>query len=583
MSVKLTRTFDLLDFAHEKFFNKEIFAGKKAGKWIKYTSGTIKYKADLVSAALLKLGIKKGDLILNISDNRPEWNILDFGLGQIGAVHVPVFPTINKEELKYVLDEVQPKLIFLSNRLLAISIQKYADNIKIYNFTQNTNEYVEDFSTLLTLGEKAIKHIDLQSIKDSIKADDLASIIYTSGTSTMPKGVMLSHRNHVENAIATMAKAGLDHQMIHLSYLPLSHAYERTVIYTCILKGMLVYYNENLVNILSNFQLIKPNTFTSVPLLLNKIYKGIMEKGNELKGFSKVLYKWALKFIKRHHSRSSFSTTDKIKFYFYNRLVYKKLRQILGGRIQKVFIGGAALSDEIFTFFTLIGVPIYPGYGLTEMSPIISMNNLEYLKPRSVGQLLYNSMVKISDDGEILTKGTGKMLGYYKDKALTHTVIDDEGWLHTGDVGELDENMYLTIKGRIKDIFKTASGNYVYPESIENKLKISSYIANALVVGEYQSFLSAIILLEKSQIDKWAKENNHKLDENSLNTHTKLTELIHQEINNLYNTPKETLQIKKLHLTFDKWNVETGELTPSFKIKRKLLMNRYDEVIKSFY
>jgi|AntRauTorckE6833_2_1112554.scaffolds.fasta_scaffold00910_3 long-chain acyl-CoA synthetase len=586
MSSDITRLFDILQFVREKYNNKPSLAGKKGGKWVIYSQQDFIDKANYVTSALLQKGIRKGECVVNISDNRPEWNFLDMGVLQAGAVHVPVFPTISTEELKYILDEIKPKFIFVSSRFLSKRIKKVADseNFEMYSY-DNTDEKngINKFSDFIAFGRKYYKNEQVEQVKNSVSPDDLASVIYTSGTTTMPKGVMLTHKNHLANVLIAASSIGIEHQFNVLSYLPLSHSYERMTNYVFMIKGLTVYYNENMSNIIANFAQVKPGILVTVPLLLERIYKGIINKEEDLKGFSKIVYKRALKFALSSKDPADLSGFDKLKYLMYNKLVFTKWKAMMGGKITKIIVGGASVTARIQQFFQMIGVPVYEGYGLTEMAPLISFNNTDFNRIGSVGQPLVNVMVKISSEGEVLVNGPNRMKGYYKHEDLSADLIDSEGWLHTGDMGRLDENGYLYITGRIKSIFKTSSGTYVYPERIENRLKLSSFIEHVMVVGEYQDYLGLLVVLNREYVKKWAKNQQITGTFDKIIQNPKLHQSIQKVLDEYNPDARETHQIKKYTIIPDEWTIDNGELTPSMKLKRNNLLKKYQQVVSSFY
>lgn len=583
MHSDITRLFDILEFAKEKYNNKPALAGKRGGKWVLYSQQEFIDNSNYVTAALLKKGIQKGQFVVNISDNRPEWNFLDMGVLQAGAVHVPVFPTISMEELEYILKEVKPKFIFVSSRFLINRIQKVSDlhSCEIYSYdSSGENDQSNKFSELLELGRQDYNVSQVEAVKEKVKPEDLASVIYTSGTTTMPKGVMLTHRNHIANIEVTAPGIGIDENMNRLSYLPLSHSYERMVNYVSMLKGLTIYYNENMANIVANFSQVKPGILITVPLLLERIYKGVINKQEDLKGFSRLIYKKALRFALSRKNPDLLSFYDKLKFWLFNKLVFSKWKAMLGGKVSKIIVGGAAVSRPVYSFFNMIGIPVYEGYGLTEMAPLISYNNTDYNKPGTVGQSISNVMIRISETGEVLVKGPNLMKGYYLHEELTNQAVDDQGWLHTGDMGSIDIEGYLKITGRIKDIFKTSSGIYVYPERIENQLKLSSFIEHVMVVGEYQDYLSALIVLNKDYVKKWAKKQSEQVD---LVKSEALHQIIRQHVDKFNESARDAHQVKKFLLLDDEWSIDGGELTPSMKLKRQNLIKRYQKEVQSFY
>ncbi|MCF8308803.1 MAG: long-chain fatty acid--CoA ligase [Bacteroidales bacterium] len=587
MAEYIHRLFDIIYFAEGKFQNKTALAGKKNGKWITYSQKEFIENANAITSSLLNMGLKKGELVVNISDNRPEWNFLDMGLLQAGGVHVPVFPTISRDELKYILDEVKPRFIFLSNRFLLKKVKdtwEGSDKAYIFSFDSGGENGVYSFWEWIEEGKNNIDIKQVEKAKNDVGENDWASVIYTSGTTTMPKGVILSHKNHLTNIMVTASSIGIDHTMNILSYLPLSHSYERMVNYVCMIKGLTVYYNESMGNIISNFEYVRPGILITVPLLLERIYKGIINKKQELKGLSKYIYKLALNFaLRKKDTSKQLSFFDKFQRKIYDKLVYSKWRALMGGRVRKIICGGSALSRDIYAFFNIVGIPVHEGYGVTELAPLISFNNLEFDRPGTVGQPLVNVKVKIAGDGEILAKGPNLMQGYYNHPELTSESIDENGWFHTGDLGYWQDANYLTISGRKKNIFKNASGTYVYPERIENQLKLSSFVEHALIVGEYQQYLGALIVLEQDYLKKWAKQNGIESDVEQIRQHPDLKAQIDDLIKTYNDQARDTHQIKAYKLLTDEWSIENGELTPSMKLKRNNLAQRYAREIQSFY
>jgi long-chain acyl-CoA synthetase len=353
--------------------------------------------------------------------------------------------------------------------------------------------------------------------------------------------------------------------------------------YVSIMKGLTIYYNESMANIVANFASVKPGILITVPLLLERIYKGVINKQEDLKGVSKVIYKFALKFALSGKRPDELTVIGKLKYRLFNQLVFKKWKAMLGGKVNKIIVGGAAVSRPVYSFFVMIGIPVYEGYGLTEMAPLISYNNTDYNKAGTVGQSIANVMIKISTDGEVLTKGPNLMKGYYKHEELTREVIDEDGWLHTGDVGEIDEDSYLKITGRKKDIFKTSSGIYVYPERIENQLKLSSFVDQVMVVGEYEDHLSALITLNKEYTLKWAAKNNLSLKMKQLASNSELRSIVQSEVDRYNEEARDAHQIKAFVILADEWTIDSGELTPSMKLKRQNLAKKYHQVVSSFY
>ncbi len=584
--MQIERLFDILPFALEKH-NKEVaLAGKKGGKWVTYSSKQYIEHVDLVSSALLKLGIKKGDKILNISVNRPEWNFVDMGMQQVGAIHVPVYPTISEEDLRTIISETEARVAFISGKFLIQPMKRFQEEFPFLEhiITFDNHDEVELFSDMLESGKKHQNREELEAIKAGILPDDLASILYTSGTTTTPKGVMLTHKNHINNILIVANTIRLDNTMRYLSYLPLSHSYERMVNYVGQYLGISKYYNENLANILANFQKVKPHILVSVPLLLEKVYAGILEKGNALKGIKKHIFKWAIKLGLKYDPSKEFSWWYNFQLNLANKLVFVKWREALGGKMQKIIVGGAAVQPEIYNIFWAARIPVYEGYGLTEAAPLVSYNTEHQNKPGSVGITLNNLITKVADDGELLVKGGNIMQGYYKHPELTEQAIDKEDWLHSGDIAKIDEQGYITITGRKKDIFKTAAGTYVYPESVENKLKLSPFIDQILVAGANKNHLSALVVPNFEYVKKWAGNHNIFFEsDNEISHNSELKEAIMGDFKNYNLTAKEGHKIQKIEILPEAWTIEKGEITPSMKIKRAKLIEKYSSLIEEMY
>jgi len=584
--MEVTRIFDLIEFVKQNFTNDVCLAGKKSGKWVKYSIDQYKEFVDFVSAGLLSLGIGKGNNIASISNNRPEWNFVDLGIMQIGAAHVPIYPTISDSEFVYIMNEAEVKLIFVSSNVLYNKITRLKSHLpflqNIFCFDNVPN--AAGFQDLLEAGKTNFEKEKLEKIKNEIKPNDLATIIYTSGTTAKPKGVMLSHANLVSNFIEASKTLNLNSSSTTLSYLPLCHVYERMLNYKYQYLGIPVYYAETLGGIVGNMNEVQPDVLTSVPLLLEKIYNNILIKGSELSGFKKKIFQWALDLTAVYRLDQKNGTWYNLKKFIADKLVYSKWRAALGGKLNLIICGGAALQPRLLKAFWTAGIRVLEGYGLTETSPLISNNHYNYYKLGTVGKILNGVEVKIADDGEVLCKSKGLMLGYYKQAELTAQVIDKEGWFHTGDIGIIEDKIFLKITGRKKDIFKTSSGIYVSPENIENQLRQSLFINHVFVTGANQNFLSAIIVPDFEFVEQWLKNSHVSL--------TKREDIIHyfqleSEILNVirvYNQQKwDSGQIGKFKLVADDWSIDTGELTPKQSLKRNVISNKYADIIEGFY
>ncbi len=584
--MEVTRVFDLLGYIKEKY-NKDIcLAGKKSGKWITYSIDKYRELTDNVSQGLLNTGIVKGDKIATFSNNRPEWNIVDLAIMQVGAVHVPIYPNINDDELTYILNETESKVIFAANNFLFSKINSLLPVLKslkkVYTFDNVADSM--NWQELITTGQSNEDHSRLDTQKNSILPDDLATIIYTSGTTGTPKGVMLSHKNLVSNFIAASKTMNLDSSHITLSYLPLCHVYERMLNYKYQYLGISVYYAESLAGIINNFREVKPTVLTSVPLLLEKIYSNIVEKGNELKGIKKMLFDWSLKVALKYDLSQNHTYGYSLKLKMAD-VVFKKWREALGGRLGMIICGGAALQTGILKSFWAAGIPVYEGYGLTELSPLVANNNFgKFKKLGTVGKILDGVRVKIADDGEILCKGPNVMSGYYKKPELTAETIDSEGWLHTGDLGVIEDNIFLRLTGRKKDIFKTSAGVYVIPEKIEDAIRQSPLISMVMVTGANQSYLSALIVPNFETLSNWCMLNRiaYSSPADIVNI-PKVVERFKTLLDEYNQNARETEQILKFRLLDKEWTIESGELTPKMSMRRNVISGNYRKIIDEFY
>ena len=590
MAYKVTRTFDILDRYLSELPREDALGGKKNGEWYTYSTKDYYNKSHQFALGILALGFEKGDKIATITTNRPEWNFGDMGMSMTGVVHVPIYPNIGEEEYKYILEHSEAKLLIvgdtrLYNKLFPIAA-KISSLKDIYTFEDVKG--AKNFDEILRLGESKRNELEkkLSEIKDSIRPDDLATLIYTSGTTGVPKGVMLSHKNLVSNFVAhsKMHELGKDHRVI--SFLPLCHVYERSVNYHFQYKGMGIYYVGNLGQILSAIQEIRPHMFNSVPRLMEKVYDGFVAKGKELKGIKKALYFWALRLTRHFEYNKEYSFRLKIKIKIADKLIYSKWREALGGNIVYIVSGGAALQPGIARTLGMAGMYNLEGYGLTETSPVIAVNNplTGEMKIGTVGPVLEGFKVKIAEDGEILCKGPGLMLGYYKEPKLTEEVIDEDGWFHTGDIGMLEEGQYLKITDRKKEIFKLSGGKYIAPQLIENRLKTSNLIEQVMVIGENEKFASALILPNFPLLHEWCSENKILFENNDeLIKIPEVVDQIRNEVKEINKNLGVHEQINRLRLVTDEWSPATGELSPTLKLRRNVVAERYRHLIDDIY
>ena len=588
--MKVTRTFDLLNQYKEKYHKEDALAGKENGEWVKYSSEQYINFANLISYGLLAIGLKKGDKIATISNNRPEWNFFDMGMAQIGVIHVPVYPTISKEETEFILKHSEAKYLVTGNNTIYTKLSGIVDNIDTIKdtYTFDKIEGVKNWNELVDLGEKNKDHYynQLESLKNEISPDDIVTLIYTSGTTGNPKGVVLTHNNLITNAISTSVAHPLNHKHIALSFLPLCHVYERMVNYHFQYKGLSIYYAESLGKITENLKEIKPHIFNTVPRLLEKIYDKIIGKGKNLPYIKKVIFFWAVNLGLRYRLNNKHRYFYNFKLSIARKLIFSKWLDALGGNVYAIVSGGASLQGRLEKIFWAAGIRIAQGYGLTESAPVIAVNHTSEpnIKFGTVGPILENVEVKIAEDGEILCKGPNVMKGYYKNEKATNETIDAEGWLHTGDIGILDKDNFLTITDRKKEIFKLSAGKYIAPQAIENKLKESFFIENGCVVGENEKFASALISPNFSFLHDWCFL--HKVqyrDNKELVNIPKVVARYQKEVNKTNQELGNHEQIKRFRLVCEEWSPQTGELSPTLKLKRRIIHGKYNNLLEEIY
>lgn len=590
--MELKRTFDilfnLLNLCPDK---PDMLANKEKGTWVKYSVKDYVTAAENLACGLLALGLKKGDLVVTISNNRPEWNFMDMALSQAGIVHVPIYPTISEDDYTYILSNCEPKLIVVSDKSLADKIRPIAETIPSIQkmFSYNEIEGVPNWKEILNLGkENAARYIEaLHNIRDGIIPDDLVTLIYTSGTTGNPKGVMLSHGNIMSN-VASIAKVyNFNHTHRTLSFLPISHVFERTINYYFQSVGLSVYYAENMGTIAENLREVQPHVFISVPRLLERTYGKIIQKGRDLEGIKKQIFFWAVNLGMKYRIPNGNGPFYKLLLKVADRLVFSKWRAALGGKVALIVTGGAALQPRLAVIFNAAGIPVVEGYGMTESSPVISANREPAtgdLRIGTVGPAIPGVEVRIAEDGEILCKGPNVMKGYYKEPEYTREVIDADGWLHTGDIGMIVEGRYLKITDRKKEMFKLSNGKYVAPQMIENKLKESIFIEQVMVIGENQKFASAIISPDFNFLHNWAMRHGIDFRDNAeLIQHPMVVTRYQRVVNEMNKQLGQTEQIKRFRLVQEEWSPNTGELSPTLKLKRKFLAQRYEWIIQEIF
>lgn len=575
--MEIKRVFDLLKHYQQNNPRPDALVTKVNGQWKNYSTNDFVDYVDHLSYGLANIGINKDDKIAIISNNRPEWNFADYASQQCGAISVPVYPTISLHDLIFILNDAQVKLVFVSSADLHQKVAeaaKQAPSVKfIYSFNQI--ESVAHWTELYENGKKSPAKEKIETIKSQIDGNDLLTILYTSGTTGTPKGVMLSHNNLLSNSFASQYLCPFQKEWKALSFLPLNHVYERMLNTLYIYLGLGIYYAESLETIGDNLKEVKPQVFATVPRLLEKVYDKIVAKGHEQTGIKKTLFFWALDLGLKYELNGANGWWYEMQLAIANKLVFSKWREALGGNVTAAVSGGAALQPRLARVFNAAKIVVLEGYGLTETSPVVAVNSF---KPNgimfgTVGEVIDGVTVKIAEDGEILVKGPNVMLGYYNRPDATAEVIDTEGWFHTGDIGKFIDNRYLKITDRKKEIFKTSGGKYIAPIMIENKLKESPYIEQALVVGENQKFAAALIVPAFAAIKDYCSKQQI-----AYNTHDDL--INNKAINDLINAaveeanqtlaPYET--IKKVILMNREWTIENGEMTPKLSLKRKVII-----------
>lgn len=586
--MEITRIYDLLDNYLQLPPKDDALAAKENGKWVKYSVQDFRNQVDQLSSGLILKGIKPGDMIGIIANNRPEWVFADFASQKCGAVTVPIYPTISENDLSFIIKDASVKMFFISSEELYHKVKNIAHAIdpSIALYTFNEVKDASNWKELRDAGKNNPQTERMKVIDAGIKTDDLVTILYTSGTTGVPKGVMLSHQNILSNSFACQNLAPFEPHWRALSFLPLNHVYERMLNAVYIFKGVSVYFAESLETISDNLKEVKPHIFATVPRLLEKVYDKIVAKGSELTGIKKMLFFWALDLGLRYELDGKNGWWYEFQLKIARKLIFSKWREALGGEIVAVTSGGAALQERLARVFNGGGIMVLEGYGLTETSPVIAVNNFE---PNSicfgtVGPVLKNLQVKIAEDGEILVKGPSVMLGYYNRPDATAEVMDKEGWFHTGDIGIFVENRFLKITDRKKEIFKTSGGKYIAPVVIENKLKESPFIEQVMVIGEGEKFASALIVPAFVVLKEWCDrknipfESNEKAIENSL-----VIERIMKEVAKVNVALAQYEKIKNPVLLSKEWTIEGGELTPKMSMKRKVIMKNNESKIAAIY
>ncbi len=590
MTDKATRLFDFPYIQLEKYNLDKALVTKYHGEWVSISSREYVDQINTISRALLRLGVKKNDRIAIISStNRTEWNVLDHAVLQLGAQDVPIYPTITDSEYAYIFNHSEATYCFVSDIEVynkAKKAQETSPLIKeIYSFDEIPG--CKNWKELMELGKDPSNQDEVEQSKASVKPEDLATIIYTSGTTGVPKGVMLSHNNIVSNVNDSMPRLPIEPgNTVGFSFLPVCHSFERMLHYFYTGVGVTLYFAESIDKISDNLKEVRPHIMTAVPRVLEKVYDSIIDKGNSLKGIKKMLFFWATGLGLRYKPYGANGWWYEKKLALARKLIFSKWKEGLGGRLDYIVSGSAALQERIARIFTAAGLTIMEGYGLTETSPVISVNAMRdnLYKFGTVGTPIRNVEVKIADDGEILCKGPNVMMGYYKDPERTADVKTGE-WFHTGDKGNLDKDGFLSITGRKKEIFKTSGGKYVSPALLENEFKKSHFIEQILVVGEGKKMPGAFIQPDFKFIKAWATRKGIDLPESNedIVKHPRVINRIQKDIDHYNERFSQWEKVKKFELIAEEWTIENGLLTPTLKTKRNVIIERYQHLCDKIY
>ncbi len=587
--MKPTRLFEFIEYQNQNAPLEKAFTTKYEGKWESISSQEFINQSRAISRALIGMGIKAGDKIAMItSNNRSEWSIMDVGLSSLGAVNVPLYPTISSKDYEYILNHSESIYCFVSDKEVYDKVIAIKDNVnslkKIFSF--NKIKGCAHWSELLKEGSEMDHDQEVTKMRDQVKTEDLATIIYTSGTTGVPKGVMLSHKNVVSNVISSSKRLPLSKgNASALSFLPICHIFERVILYIYMYNSVSVYFAESIETIADNLREVKPEVMTAVPRLLEKVYDKIYAKGEELSGIKQKLFYWAVNIGLKYEPYGQNGAWYEFKLKIAKKLILSKWKDALGGNLLQICSGSAPLQPRLQRVFTAAGMTLVEGYGLTETSPVISVGDMRSnnFKIGTVGKIIDGVEVKIADDGEILCKGPNVMMGYYKEEKMTEGVMTDD-YFHTGDIGEIDGDGFLKITDRKKEMFKTSGGKYIAPQVLENQMKQSIFIEQIMVVGSGRRMPTAIIQPNVEFVLKWLNEEG--ISCNSLNDAVKEPRLIEAfqneiDIHNQHFGSWE--QIKKFKLTPIEWTIDDGYLTPTMKLKRKVIADKNSDLIESMY
>ncbi|REH47476.1 long-chain acyl-CoA synthetase [Tenacibaculum gallaicum] len=585
ISSKVTRLFDFPYHQLQNYPQQDCLVSKENDEWKSISTKKYIEDANIISKALLNLGVNPGDKIAVITSvNQPKWHLLDIGVMQIGAVNVPLYPTFSEKDYAYILNHSDSMYCFVSDDELyqkVIKVQGQTQLKKVFTFEELETNY--GWNSFLSLGKDETHQTTVNELKETIKPSDLATIIYTSGTTGTPKGVMLSHHNIVSNVFAVGKRLNLQgNQKRVISYLPICHIFERAASYYCQYMGFEIHFAESIEKVGESLREIKPHFMAVVPRLLEKIFDKIVDKGSNLTGIKKRLFFWALQLGEQYKPYKENGWWYEFKLSIARKLIFSKWKEALGGQLEFMLAGSAPTQARLVRIFTAAGIPVYEGYGLTETSPAISVTDMRNngFKIGTVGKIIENVTVKIAKDGEILVNGPNVMIGYYKSPEKTSESIVDN-YFHTGDIGELDNEGFLKITDRKKEIFKTSGGKYIAPAILESELKKSRFIEQVMVIGEGEKMPAALIQIASEFVQEWSKRHNHTITD--ITSDEKLIERIQKEINFCNEKFGKWEQIKRFEITPDEWTINSGHLTPTLKMRRKIILEKYNSLYQKIY
>ena len=582
------RLIDILPYQLEHYPNEKAFSDKVTGTWRSYSSAEAKKIIDDLSLGLLKMGIGPKDMVALISQNRVEWNFIDLAVLQVGGIVVPLYPNTSEDNYAFIFDDAKIKLVFVEDDVLFKKVRKVSKKVKtrIVNiFTFNKVADANHWSEIIKSADENLRK-RLSEINETIDQNDLATVIYTSGTTGIPKGVMLSHKNIMGNVNSLTQCMPIEKFKRTISFLPLCHIFQRTAAYFDMLLGASINYPENMDKLGENIREVKPHFFITVPRLLEKIFERIMAEGYKLSLLKKAIFGWAVNLGLHYDDRGHNDWFYKFRLFFARKIVFVKWKEALGGEVVGIISGSASLQPRLSRIFTAAGIQVIEGYGLTETSPVLTCNRFYNGQNHfgTVGLAIPEVEIKIAENGEVLGKGPNVMMGYFNHPEATREAIDKDGWFHTGDIGEIIDGKYLKITGRLKEIFKTSGGKYIIPQPIENKMKESFFIEYIMVIGENQKFTAAIIQPEFEFVRKWAKGKNIELKlREEIAASPIVKERIWKEVQKCNKRFGHIQQVKKIALVPDVWSVETGELTPTLKVKRDVVSRKYYDLIENIY